>query len=91
MDNSGHVPRAYTQDTLNAHHDLSTTTTTTKLTLTAQMRGSMGKEGVNVEFRVKLGLSRRVRIRMCVFPKVLGSFMLLGHTKSKHSLQVDPY
>lgn len=63
MDNSGHVPRAYTQNTFNAHHDLSTTT---KLTLAAPMRGSMGKEGVNEEFRVKLGLSRRARIRMCI-------------------------
>ena len=65
MDNSRHVLRAYTQNTFNAHHDLSTTTTT-KLTLTAPMRGSMGKEGVNEEFRVKLGLSRRATIRMCI-------------------------
>lgn len=49
----------------NAHHDLSTTATK-KLTLTALMRGSMGERGVNEEFRVKLGLSRRARIRMCV-------------------------
>lgn len=67
MDNSGHVPRVYTQNTLNAHHDLSTTTTTTtKLTLTAPTRGSMDERGVNEEFRVKLGLSRRAKIRMCV-------------------------
>lgn len=46
-------------------NDLSTTATK-QLTLTAPMRGSMGERGVNEEFSVKLGLSRRARIRMWV-------------------------